>query len=159
MDLLAVAQWAENSSLGLGIRESLWLFPVIEAAHLAAFAVLGGTILVVDLRLLGIAFRGQRIAELGRAVRSWMAGAMLVMLGTGSLLFLSEAVKCYYSGPFWIKMEALTLGVLFTLTVRPRVVYAAEGTVRPEWGRIAGGVSILIWAVVAWGGRWIGFSG
>ena len=53
MDLYPVFEWCESTAVGQVVRDSLWLFPVIEAIHLLALALMGGTILVVDLRLLG----------------------------------------------------------------------------------------------------------
>ena len=53
MDLLPYFEWIEASALGNAIRQSLWLFPVIEAVHLLGLSVLGGSVLIVDLRMLG----------------------------------------------------------------------------------------------------------
>jgi hypothetical protein len=69
------------------------------------------------------------------------------------------AVKCYYSQPFWVKMSALSLAVLFTFTVRRRLVTADEVPASPVRGRLVAFASIALWGAVAWGGRWIGFSG
>jgi hypothetical protein len=80
------------------------------------------------------------------------------MIPTGILLFLSEAIKCYYSFPFWVKMWSLLLALAFTFTVRRRIVNA-EPAFQPAWRKAAGLLSIMLWSAVAWGGRWIGFSG
>jgi hypothetical protein len=158
MNLLPLFQQLEASSIGEAIRGSLWMFPVIEAFHLMAFAALGGTILLVDLNLVGIVLKGRPTDEIARAARPWFLGSLLVMLATGVLLFLSESVKCYYSVPFWIKMASLLLALVFTFTVRWRVAGAQHTT--GAWQRVlAGIVSMIFWAGVAWGGRWIGFSG
>jgi Family of unknown function (DUF6644) len=156
---LSFFQWCENTWLGSGIRASLWMFPVIEATHLVAFAALGGTLLIVNMRLLGLGMRDRPAAEIAAEMRGWFLGSLLVMLVTGSLLFMSEAVKCYYSSPFWIKMEALLAAILFTVVVQWRVTRASEARVGPLWGRLTAVASIVLWATVAWGGRWIGFSG
>ena len=86
-------------------------------------------------------------------------GSLIVMIITGSLLFFSESVKCYYSNPFWIKMGALSLAIMFTFTARRMIVAADETRLGPVWGRLAAVTSIVLWGTVAWGGRWIGFSG
>ena len=158
MNLLPLFQQLEASPIGEAIRGSLWMFPVIEAVHLMAFAALGGTILLVDLNLVGIVLKRRPTDEIARAARPWFLGSLLVMLATGVLLFLSESVKCYYSVPFWIKMASLLLALVFTFTVRWRVAAAHHTT--GAWRRVlAGIVSMIFWAGVAWGGRWIGFSG
>jgi hypothetical protein len=80
------------------------------------------------------------------------------MITSGTLLFLSEAVKCYYSFPFWVKMTSLFLVLLFTFTVGRRVTRTRLALDRPLLGRVTALVSLTLWFGVAWGGRWIGFS-
>jgi len=159
MDLLPFFQWCEETGLGAGVRQSQWLFPFIEALHLVAFAVLGGTILLVDFRLLGFGLKRQPARELAREAQPFLTASLAVMLVTGILLFLSEAVKCYYSNPFWIKMFALAGGIVFTYTARRMVLRRDETQVSPLVAKAVAVVSIVLWGTVAWGGRWIGFSG
>jgi hypothetical protein len=87
-------------------------------------------------------------------VTSWV-----VMMLTGSALFVSEAVKCYYSTPFWVKMTSLLLATIFTFAVQQRVAKADETRVGPMWQRLVAVVSLVLWFGVGAGGRWIGFSG
>ena len=159
MNLLPVFQWLEDTGVGRTVRDSIWLFPLIEGVHLGAFAVIGGTILLVDLRLCGFGLRRQPIALVAREAQPWLLGSLAVMIASGSLLFLSEAVKCYYSQPFRVKMSALFLAVLFTFTVRQRAATAEPSPASPVRGRLVALASIALWGGVAWGGRWIGFSG
>lgn len=159
MNLLPVFQWLEDTGVGRTIRDSTWLFPVIESVHLLAFTVIGGAILLVDLRLFGLGLRWQPIALVAREAQPWLVGSLVVMVASGMPLFLSEAVKCYYSPPFWVKMSALCLAILFTFTVRRRVTMAGEDSVSPVRDRLVAVASIALWGSVAWGGRWIGFSG
>jgi len=71
---------------------------------------------------------------------------------------MSEAIKCYYSFAFWIKMASLLLALVFVFTVRRHVV--KTGPISGSWpkGRLTALVSLVLWFGVAWGGRWIGFS-
>src|SRR5882672_10654938 len=102
--LLPFFKWCEATSIGAGIRDSLWLFPTIEAVHLIALAVIGGAVLMVDLRLIGFGLRDQPVSKVAREAHPWLVGSLVVMLSTGILMFLSEAIKCYYSSAFWWKM-------------------------------------------------------
>jgi hypothetical protein len=156
--LLPYFQTLESSSIGQAIRDSIWLFPFIEAFHLLALAVIGGAVLLVDFRLLGLGLKRQPVAVLARDAQPWLVGSLLVMLVSGGLLFLSESIKCYYSFAFWTKMIALALAMLFTFTIRRRVTLADEARTGLLWSRAVGLISILLWATVGWGGRWIGFS-
>ena len=154
MNLLPLFQWFEATTLGTVVRESLWLFPVIECVHLLALALLGGTVLVVDLRLLGLGLRTESVPELSGKVHPWMTGALATMILTGIPMFLSESVKCYYSPPFWYKMSLLVLAMFFAFTVRRRVL---AGPPRAARYRATALVSLALWFGVGFSGRWIAF--
>ena len=158
MSLLPFFQWAEATPLGEAIRNSSWAFAAIESVHLLALAAVGGTVLVVDLRLLGFGLRAQPIADVARDARPWFGGSLIVMLVTGVGLFLSEPMKCYASTAFAVKMTCLALAIAFTFTVRMSVTMADEGRVRSSWLKAVALVSLALWFGVAASGRWIGFS-
>ena len=151
-------QWAEATTLGEMIRTSTWAFAVIESCHLLALSVIGGSVLIVDLRLLGFGLRRQPIADVARDARPWLVGSLIVMLVTGAGLFLSEAMKCYGSTAFAVKMTCLALAIVFTFTVRTKVTMADEGRVRPPLLKLVALVSLALWFGVGASGRWIGFS-
>ncbi len=157
MTMLDVFDWLELTAIGVAIRESLWLFPVIESVHLLGLATLGGAVLMVDLRLLGVGLRERPITYVLEQARPWLLGALVVMFATGIPLFLSEAVKCYFRTAFWVKMIALALALIFTFGVRNRL---AGAPVEPGvWrARLLGTCSVSLWLTVAAAGRWIGFS-
>lgn len=155
--MLSIFTQIEASWIAQAIRGSLWLFPVIEACHLLALAVIGGSVLLVDLRLLGLGVTKEPVPELWREAQPWFAGSLIVMLVSGLLLFTSEPIKLYYLGAFWFKMSCLALSILFAFTVRRRVA-RAYAEIRPIWGKLVAIVSLLLWTGVGVGGRWIGFS-
>jgi len=158
MSLLPLFGWFDSSAVGEAIRESTWLFPVIEAFHLLGLAVIGGAVLLVDLRLLGLGLRRQPVEQIARDAQPWLIGSLIAMLSSGFLLFTSEAVKCYYHDAFRIKMTSLLLAIVFTFTVRRKVTMAEPGRVGPFWSGIVALVSVTLWSGVGIGGRWIGFS-
>jgi hypothetical protein len=158
MSLLQLFEWFDNSPVGETIRASTWLFPVIETFHLVGLAVIGGAVLLVDLRLLGLGLRGQPVSQTARDVQPWLIGSLLLMLTSGMLLFTSEAVKCYFHDAFRVKMTSLFLAIIFTFTIRRKVTLADPGRVGPLWSKIVAIVSIVLWSGVGIGGRWIGFS-
>ena len=157
--LLPYFQWFETTTIGETIKNSPWAFAVIESVHLLALAVIGGAVLMLDLRLLGLGLRRQPIPEVAREAQPWLVGSLIVMLITGFALFSSEATKCYYSTPFWVKMTSLALAMAFTFTVRRRVSFEGDGRVRPIVLKLVALVSLTLWFGVGAGGRWIGFSG
>ena len=157
MSLLPFFEWCGDTAVGIAIRDSIWLFPVIECVHLLGLAMLGGAVLVVDMRLLGLGLRRHPVAKLAREAQPWMVGSLLVMLVTGMLLFTSETLRVYYSPPFWWKMRLLLLAILFTFTVRRRVVRSDDANVPPFVGKLVAVVSLSLWFGVGFSGRWIAF--
>ena len=156
--LLPLFESLEATAIGEAIRNSLWLFPIIESFHLVGLAVIGGAILVVDFRLLGLGLRTQPVSRLARDVHPWVIGSLVVMILSGVPLFLSEAIKCYYSFAFWTKMAALIAAIIFTFTIRRRVAFAPDGRFSPASYKAVALTSLGLWSTVGWGGRWIGFS-
>jgi hypothetical protein len=157
MSLLDAFQWCEHSAIGETIRNSVWLFPAIEAFHLVGLGLTAGAVLIVDLRLLGLGLRTRPVSEIAKEADPWLRGSIILMFASGIPLFVSESTKCYYSSAFWIKMASLFLAILFTFTLQRRVVMRDESAPAVS-GKLAAVVSLLLWAGVGWGGRWIGFS-
>lgn len=155
--LLPLFEWFEATGLGQTVRQSLWLFPVIEAVHLLGLSLLGGALLVVDLRMFGVGLKKQSIAELADKARPWLVGSVMVMLASGILLFLSEAVKAYYNRSFWVKMTTLLIALIYTFAVRGRIT-RDEALDTSRRSRLVATVSLGLWFVVAAAGRWIGYS-
>ena len=160
-------QFSERSyatAIGTVIHDSTWLFAVVESFHLVGLALLGGAVLIVDLRLLGVGLREASARRLAQAAQPVLLGSLAVMLISGLMLYLSEATK-FYSQDFWdsaefpfiYKMLFLVLASAFTFTVRRRMLAsdaAQSGAVGPK---VVALVSMLLWLAVAIGGRGIGF--
>jgi hypothetical protein len=153
--LLAFFKWCEASWLGKSISGSVYMFPVIEAVHLLALAVIGGAVLIVDMRLVGLGLRETPTSQVARDAEPWLIWSLIVMLVTGFMLMTSEAMRCYYNGAFWLKMWSLLFAMIFTFTIRRRV--AAKDTVAPAVAKLTGIISVLLWSGVGIGGRGIGF--
>lgn len=157
MDLLPLFQWLEASAIGELIRSSLWLFPAVECVHLLGLTLLGGAVIVVNLRLLGLTFTGVAVSDIARDAYRFAVWGTVLMLATGIPLFLSEAVKCYYSNAFWLKILTLVPAMIYTATWWKKVALGAEegGPARRGFTALA---SLGMWFTVAAAGRWIGFS-
>jgi hypothetical protein len=155
--LLSFCRWCNNSFFGHGIRDSVWLFPFVEIFHLIALGILGGTILMLNLRLMRLAFKTEETSQLGKDVRPWMLGSLAVMLISGFLLFSTEAVKMYGNWAFRAKMSFLLLAIIFTFTIHRKVV-ASDETHMSTGRRISVAlISLLLWSGVGLGGRAIGY--
>ena len=153
--LLEVIYLLEDSYIGEYVRSSLWLFPVIQSFHLIGLGILGGAVVIGDLRLMGILMRTESTRYVISVTRSWFNFGLFTLVITGIPLFLSEAVKCYYSRAFWIKITCLIVGVLFVYFMRNPLI---RRNLNALLQKLIGVLSFSIWVVVAASGRWIGFS-
>jgi hypothetical protein len=156
--LLSFCQWCNNSWWGHGIRDSTWLFPFVEIFHLLGLGILGGAVLILNLRLMRLAFKSASTAELAGEVRPWMLGSLAVMLVSGFLLFSTEAVKMYGNWAFQFKMLFLLLAVIYTFTIHRKVTLADDGRRFGPVLRVSVAiVSLLLWSGVGLGGRALGY--
>jgi hypothetical protein len=157
--VLELFQWVEATRLHDVIANSSWAFAVIESIHLLGLSVIGGAVLMLDMRFFGLGLKSMSVREVAKEAQPWLVGSLIVMLVTGVFLFISEPTKCYYSVPFWWKMASLALATTFTFTVRRRAALAEEARMRPLYYKLVALASLMLWSGVGAGGRWIGFSG
>jgi hypothetical protein len=157
MSLFKFFEWLQYSWLLTAMRNSTWIFPVIAGIHLMGLALIGGSVLLVDLRLLGLGMRNQPLAQLARDAERWFLLSLAILLPTGIFQFMCfAATKYYYMKAFWIKMTALVLALFFTFAIRRRVIIADETRISPTSNKLVAGVSLVLWGTVAIAGRWIG---
>lgn len=155
--LIELTRWLEHSALGQGIHNSSWLFPFIEVFHLIAIGIMGGAVLLVDLRLFGWGLRRHPVAELARDVQPVLNTGLAVLLLSGFLLYTSEGAKMYFNAAFRFKMVCLLLALVFTFTWHRRIAASGDTRISPFAAKMAGALSILLWISVGLGGRAIGF--
>ncbi len=157
MSLFEFCERVQYSPLLSAMRSSSWVFPLIASIHLMGLALIGGALLVVDLRLLGLGLRHQPVAQVARDAERWLLVSLLVLLPTGLLQFMCfAATKYYYLTAFWVKMAALSLALVFTFVVRRKVAMAGETRINPVWSKLVALVSLSLWSTVAIAGRLIG---
>src|SRR6202790_1220271 len=159
--LYTIAQWLEQTSVGTAIRESLWLFPVIETVHIFGIILLVGGTSILDLRLMGLTFRDEPVTKLAKRFLPWAWSGFIIQVATGLLMFASEATKMYINTAFQIKMLMIVAAggnaFVFNLLADQRVGKWDKDPVPPVSARIAGLVSILFWFGIVAAGRWIAY--
>ena len=153
--VLRFFHWADDSAVAAAIRGSTWVFAIIEMFHLLGLTLLLGTVVLVNLRLCGYGLQRQSLAEVASDALPWMLVGMAVTMGSGSLLFVSEAMKCYGSPPFFVKMGLLFMALVFTFTLHWKLT--KRNAPPPVWGKVAAGVSLFLWFGVGLAGRAIAF--
>jgi hypothetical protein len=162
MSLLSVCEWLQETSFSTGIRESVWVFPILESTHLLSLAISVGTIMFVDLRLVGASMKRVPVSDVIDQLQPWTLGGFALTFVTGILLMLSEPLRCYHSAFFNIKLVLLALlginALVFHRTVYRSVAKWNEATRMPFRARMAGWVSLTFWLAVIALGRGIAYT-
>lgn len=148
--------WMQQHPFSAYVLDTTWFSPITQVIHLVALSVFAGAILVVDMRLLGIGLTKTPLAKVARDAQPWLIWGFVVLFITGFPSLTSTAMKQYFSPFFWWKMELLLLGVIFTFTIRRKLVQTDEAQLGPVWPKVAGLFSISVWTGVAVGARLIG---
>jgi hypothetical protein len=156
--LLPVFDWLGHTGVGVTIRSSAVLIALTQTIHLLGLTMLMGTILMVDMALLGFGIRRHPVARIAAELAPWTVGGLLVMLISGPLILTSESMKCYNASFFWIKMPVLLAAVVFHFTVHRRVA-RSEPPAGPSRARLVACVSLGLWIGVALSGKMIGIYG
>jgi hypothetical protein len=154
--------YLEDSALADNIRENDLLFPLIESVHVVAICLVVGSILAVDLRLLGLASLNRPISRVTAGILPLTWGAFVVAVASGGLLFISNATKYLGNGFFIAKLCLIAvagLNMAMFHFISAKDLPRWENDRRPPLpARLAGGASILLWIAVVACGRWIGFT-
>lgn len=151
-----------DTPLATLVRESTTLFPWIESIHVLAIATVVGTIIMVDLRLMGFSAhrRGARQLIVEMLPFTWVAFVVAVI--SGSLLFISNATQYAESMPLRLKLVAIFLaGInmgIFHLTAYRKIGDWDDATHPPRAAKIAGLTSLTLWLLIVFLGRWIGYA-
>src|SRR6202521_3799266 len=159
--IIAICEWLEQRAVGTSIRESLWLFPIIETVHIFGIILLVGSTSILDLRLIGLAFRDEPVSKLAKRFLPWAWAGFLTQVTTGLLLFSSEATKMYGNLGFEIKMLLILVAGIKAFVFH-EIAYQSVGgwdndPVAPLGARPAGLLSILLWFGMVAAGRWIAY--
>jgi hypothetical protein len=162
VDFSAFLKSLEDSGLAMSLRGSLYYFPFIESVHVMALGVVFGTILVVDLRALGVASTNRPFTRLSSELLRITWGAFAVSALTGSLMFVTNARVYAHNTAFLIKMVLLAIAGLnmavFHLTAGRSVASWDQAPAAPKAGRITAAASLALWLGIILAGRVIGFT-
>lgn len=157
--LLPVFEWMETTWFGVIGKTWGAAFATVEAVHLLGLALLGGSVLVGEGRLLGAILTDVPQQVITSRCNRTFRVALIVLLATGIFMACGVALKIYYLPVYWYKMLALGTGISFHYLVRQPLVERDPAEVNPWLIKLVAVSSIMIWFTVAATGRWIGFSG
>jgi hypothetical protein len=146
-------EWLGGTPAGVFMQQSMYAFEVMEMVHLLSLALLGGAILIVNLRSIGWGLMSQPAERIAHELRPFLLGGLLVSLVSGVLLVAAEPMKCYYNTAFRWKMLFLGLAVLFYFAVQRRLLENGGRESVAKWAAV---LSLVLWLAVGLAGRAIG---
>ncbi len=158
----ALIQQIEASGIGEWMRNNVHAMPWVNTIHVLCITLVFGTILVVDLRLLGLLDRGRAVTRVSDEMLriTWVAFGGAVV--TGLLFFVANATTYWFNTAFRLKMLAILLAginmIVFQIITYRGVAAWDRNAPTPRAAKIAGALSILIWTTVIVLGRIIGFT-
>jgi hypothetical protein len=154
-------QWLFDSQVGTAIRESVYVFPIIDAVHVLGMALLVGTVAILDLRLLGVILKTEPVSQVAKQVLPLTWCGFGVMFVSGFLLFWAEAAKSYGNPAFRIKLVLLFLvglnPLIFHSTIYRSVANWNQAEVTPRRARLAAVLSLTLWGGIIAAGRSIAY--
>ncbi len=158
MSALPFFEWLDTSLLADISKAYGGVFAVVQMFHLLALSLLGGTVLVGDLRLLGVVMKDVPSQVVIDSTQKWFSVALVVLIASGIFMASAVAMKVYYNEMFWAKMTALATGIVFVYAIRRPLLRFDHASINPWALRLMAMASMTIWFTVAASGRWIGFS-
>lgn len=149
-------KWCVATPVASWVNESLWGFATLETFHIIGLTVLLGTIVVVNLSVLGFGMR-QSAGQLARELAPWSLAGLVVMIGSGVPMFLSSAVGYSHSVPFFVKMGLLLFAIVFQFAIYRKATKpgANQGA---RFGKLVACLSLICWFGIAYAGRAISFE-
>ncbi len=157
----AFCHWLEGTQASSALRESIWVYPIVESIHVLTLCVFLGLTVMLDLRLLGAIMPATPVSHLIKRLTPWVIAGFFVMAASGALLFYAVPVRTYLNIFFRLKMA-----FLFTAGLNAAVFQVMASRTMPQWdldprppvrARLAGGVSLALWVAIVVCGRMIAY--
>ena len=137
------------------LNQTEWAFPLAECIHIGGFAVAVGSIALVDFRMLNLGLRQQTAGRILKDTELWTVFALIFVIFSGFMLFISQTGVYRINPIFPIKMWVLLAALIYNFTIHKKVATMADPPA--ALSRIVGSISLLLWVAVVFGGIFTGF--
>jgi uncharacterized membrane protein YedE/YeeE len=162
MSLYEFCQFLSDSQFGTALRESQYVFPIVEGLHVLGLGASVGAIVLLDLRLTGLGIRSATPSQIMRQLKPWYMTGFAIMFTTGIMLFWAEAEKCYRSPTFRWKIFFLILAGInaayYEIKYVPKMDAWDERSRLPSGAKMVGWCSLICWTLVVGFGRWTAYG-
>jgi hypothetical protein len=156
------ADWLSQTSLSLAIQSHEWVIPTIQSVHILGIAVVLGSVVMIDLRILAWAWRDQTLAETTARFGPWLTWGLCLLLVTGAVMIVGEPARQLLAFSFWLKMGLIGIGVIVAVMFQRSLDRQEK-----EWETAPAGhlhvkliavATLLIWMAVVILGRLIAYD-
>jgi hypothetical protein len=157
------ALWLSTTAPSVFIQEhNAWTIPAIQSVHIVGIALVMGSVLMIDLRILGWAWVDQTLRQTVARFGPWLTGSLWLLLATGILMVVGEPVRELVTFSFWLKMSLVAVGALVAVLFQ-RALHRHD----QQWGdslvsqssiKVFAVLTFLVWALVIVLGRLIAYD-
>lgn len=155
-------EWLGQTAWSVALLESIYAWAVLESAHVLSLALFVGTAVMMDLRLVGVAFRGVPASAFTGRLLPWTRVGFALMVATGLLLFYAAPLRYYHNLFFRVKLGLLLVAGLNVWLFHTRIHRSIgewdDAFTPPRAARIAGIVSLVVWTGVVFSGRLVAYN-
>jgi len=156
------ADWLATTSLSQAFQDHAWVIPTSQSIHILAVSVVFASVLMINLRLLGIVTRGRSVSQLSNSLLPWIWRGLAVLLFTGIVQTVAEPVRQFVTPVFWAKMVMIlivvTMTTLYAKAVRRNAPLWDADSSRPASAAVLAAISTLLWLAIIVCGRFIGYT-
>ena len=149
--LVPTFAWLEGLAWTTALRESPYGYPLIETSHVACIVIFAGLVIMMDLRLVGVAFTHAPLAQIQRRLFPWQMASFVPSTATGILLFCVDPLRYYRNVLFLAKLVFLALAGLNALAFHLKTYRRTEGWEEDPQvvaaARLAGAASLVLWSL------------
>lgn len=159
MTIPEFCDWLSNTSVSQTIQNHNWVIPSVQSIHILMIATVMASVVMLDLRLLGVNGR-QTVPQVAHRFLPWVWCAVCMLAATGIILIIGEPARELESFVFWTKMTLLACVLILTAGVQ---LGAFRGESFWEKRRLLASatavVSLGLWVAIVAAGRWIAYMG
>ena len=150
--------WLAKTPVSQSIKEIGWIIPTVQTIHILAIAAVVGSMALLDLRVLGIAARAQSLSSVSQRLLPWVWRALIVLLLSGLVLVTGEPGRSLVNTIFQVKMALVIVAATLTFFLQRSLQTGAAGDKAPGAAKTIAAVSLLVWVLIVFAGRWIAYG-
>jgi uncharacterized membrane protein len=149
--LLHLCRWLQDNSFIDLINGTAWTAAALEIVHYFSMFMLVGSMVIVDLRVLGLVGRGQDATQLADRLFPWIWASLALNFLSGFFMFAGSATAYYHNDIFYDKMGVILLAIVANIVVQQKVRTWDQLPAMPAWAKVMAVVSIGLWigAIIA----------